>query len=252
MYSQTDALTQKISGLEKSMFPWRASKLKKGRPAFFPGCNLVNFLPATTSEAVQVLKTLDCGWMFDCCGKPLGLSGDPAGAARILERIELEIKRYEIPEMIVACPNCHQVFRKNLSIPVTDIYDFLKREGYPVSMMPARIHVFSPCPDRGSKQIAGSIEALTGTELIGSGGLPCCGLGLKQPARAKQALETIKQKAPEMKAYCASCYGHLSSNGISMTGHVLSEILGLEEKPSAGLKKALNRLRPKLWQRGGK
>ena len=252
MYSQTDSLIKKISGFEKSMFPWKASRLKKGRPAFFLGCNLVNFLPATTYEAVKVLKTLDCGWIFDCCGKPLGLSGDSAGAMRILERIEFEIKRHEITEMIVACPNCHQVFRKNLSIPVTDIYHFLKREGYPIPMTSERINVFTPCPDRGSKQIAGSIEALTGNVLVGSGGLPCCGLGIRQPARAKQALETIKQAAHEMKAYCASCYGHLSNNGINMTGHVLSEILGLEERPSAGVKKALNRLRPKLWQRGEK
>jgi fumarate reductase (CoM/CoB) subunit B len=93
MYSQTASLTKKISGLEKRLFPWKAAGLLKGRPAFFPGCNLVNFLPDTASEAVKALKDLGCGWMFDCCGKPLGLSGDQEGAAVILRRIELEIER---------------------------------------------------------------------------------------------------------------------------------------------------------------
>jgi len=248
MYSQTASLTHKISGLEKRLFPWRAYSLEKGRPAFFPGCNLVNFLPDTSSEAVKALQALGCGWMFDCCGKPLGLSGDQEGASRILARIESAISRYGIPEMIVACPNCHQVFGKNLSIPVTDIYEFLKREGYVLPPNAAQIQVFTPCPDRGTGKIAGSIEALLGSELVSSKGLPCCGLGIKQPAKAKRALETIQKTAPEMKAYCASCYGHLTGNGVKMTGHVLSEVLGLNERPSAGIKKALNRLRPKLWK----
>lgn len=249
MYSQSANWTAKISGLEKLLFPWKAAKIKKGRPVFFPGCNLVNFLPETALMTVNTLRAYDCGWMFDCCGKPLSLKGDQAGAASILSRIEMQIRRHQIPEIIVACPNCHQVFAKNLSIPVTDIYEFLKREGYKLMPNSAPIRVFTPCPDRGTGKMANSIEALLGCEIVGSKGLPCCGLGMKQPANAKEALKTILENAPEMKAYCASCYGHLSKNGVRMTGHVLSEVMGLEERSSAGLKKALNRLRPKQWQR---
>lgn len=248
MYSQSARWTTKISGLEKRLFPWKASSLKRGRPVFFPGCNLVNFLPETSRQAIGALNALDCGWMFDCCGKPLTLKGDHKGSTEILARIESDIAHHDIPEIIVACPNCHQVFGKNLSVPVIDIYEFLKREGYKMPPNSERTRVFTPCPDRGTGKIAGSIEALLGAEIVGSKDLPCCGLGIKQPTKAKKAIETIQKAAPEMKAYCASCYGHLSRNGVRMTGHVLSEVLGVEERPSAGLKKALNRLRPKLWE----
>src|SRR5690554_4397653 len=122
MINQSNGWASKISNLEKRLLPWKTSSLKKGRPAFFPGCNLVNFLPNTSMEAINVLETLECGWIFDCCGKPLILSGDKEGFGKVLERTENLIKEHEIPEVIVACPNCHQVFKKHLSVPVTDIY----------------------------------------------------------------------------------------------------------------------------------
>ena len=241
-----------MSGLEKTLFPWRAAALIKSRPVFFAGCNLVNFLPDTALETLNTLGTYGCGWMFDCCGKPLSMNGDHAGAASILNRIEMEIRRHQIPEMIVACPNCYQVFEKKLSIPVTNIYDFLKREGYQASISPSVIPVFSPCPDRGSGKMASSIEGLTGARLLSAGGLPCCGLGIRQPDKSKQALETIRKADPELKAIGASWYGHLRQNGIRIKGHLLSEVIGVKESPSKGLKMALNRMRPKLWPREGK
>lgn len=248
MYSPSVTLISKISGLEKRLFPWKASSLKPGRPVFFPGCNLVNFLPQTAQTAARVLQTQDCGWMFDCCGKPLSLKGDLAGSNQILARIEARIAEYQIPEMIVACPNCHQVFSQHLSIPVTNLYEYLWRVGHPSSLETSTFEVFTPCPDRSKGQIAASIEKLTGGTLMRSEGLPCCGLGMKQPSQAKKALATIQKSDPELKAYCASCYGHLSRNGVRITGHLLTEILGLEERPSAGIKKALNRLQPKFWE----
>lgn len=248
MNKQRTSFGKKLSNLEKEWFPWQTGSLVPGQPAFFPGCNLVNFLPETAKKTAQIFKELNGGWLYDCCGKPLQLAGDKAAAARVTDRINSRLKTAGVTELIVACPNCLFVFKRSLEIPVRDIYTFLKERGVPCALKEKTIQTFPPCPDRGSGEIRSAISKWTGKEIREASGLPCCGLGIADPHKARNALDKIRTDGQGLSPYCASCYGHLTRHGVQMTPHILTEGLGIKERVSQGLRKSFNRMKPWFWK----
>lgn len=252
MMPQLNSWFSRLSDLEKRFFPWKVNQLVKDKPAFFPGCNMVNFMPETTLKVLEKFRENDSGFLFDCCGKPLGLKGDPQGTQLVINRIQRQLDDSNVPELVVACPNCLQVFQKKLKTPVVDIYTYLEREGIESAFRPEHIHVFTPCPDRASHSLSDAISRLTGAGITGSEALPCCGLGIKDADQAKRAMATLHREAPVMHAYCASCYGHLVQNGVPVVSHLLSELMGIKEAPSSGLRKISNRIRPRFWRQEAK
>ncbi len=247
MNQLNSSLGGKISALEKEWFPWGKSRLFPGQPAFFPGCNLVNFLPATTREVMALFMEMQMGWLYDCCGRPLQLAGNSSGSNRVLRRINRKLKAAAVTELIVACPNCYLALERGLDIPVKYIYTFLKERNHPCSLSAEVIDVFPPCPDRKSGAMGRAIAQWTGSQICAAENLPCCGLAIRDPQKASQAVETIRMDERELTPYCASCYGHLRKNGINMKPHILTAGLGLSEKPSKGIRQGLNRMRPWLW-----
>lgn len=248
MISKGPLMGKKIALLEKEWFPWRRNRLVRGRPAFFPGCNLVNFLPRTARETVKLFNALDAGWLYACCGKPLQMANDEQASDRVLERIKGQLTAAGVTELIVACPNCHAVFQKALGIPVKDIFTFLKEREIPCVIRGTALQTFPPCPDRGTGTIRKAISEWTGGPVQEAAGLPCCGLGISDPEKSRKALATIRSAGLKMSPYCASCYGHLKAGGVDMEPHILSVGLGLAEAPSQGLHKAFNRMRPWFWK----
>lgn len=248
MTSNASSFGKTLSNIEKKWFPWRKNRLVHGEPAFFPGCNLVNFLPETARATVSLMGDLHCGWLYDCCGKPLLMSGDPMGALGVLERAKDALKAAAVPELIVACPNCFTVFQKELDIPVKDIYTFLKERNIGSAVKADVLPAFPPCPDRGTGAFRKAISEWSGAVVQDAPGLPCCGLGISDPQRAKRSLDTLKGTASGLHPYCASCYGHLSSHGVPMNPHILSLGLDVKETAAQGLRKGINRTKPWGWK----
>lgn len=248
MNLRTNSFGTMLSSLEKEWFPWRKNRLVSGKPAFFPGCNLVNFLPATAREAIEAFNRMECGWLYDCCSKPLQLAGNSVGARRVLERINRQLREAAVTELIVACPNCHATFERELEIPVRDIYAFFHEKKHPCAITAESIRVFPPCPDRKTGAIGQSVAGWTGSEILPAEALPCCGLAIGNPLKARRAVETIRADMGPLTPYCASCYGHLCRNGIPMTPHILTKGMGLAETPSKGIRQGLNRTKPLLWK----
>lgn len=244
------SFSKRLSTLEKEWFPWRRGRLVPGQPAFFPGCSLVNVLPETARKTISIFERLQCGWLYDCCGKPLQLSGNQPGARRVMDRINGQLKRANVTELVVACPNCYSVFRKGLEVPVKDIYTFLQEHNIPCVPFPEALPIFSPCPDRRSGQIRKAIEDWTGSVLEEARNLPCCGLGIPDAKQARKALDTILLDQRKLSPYCASCHGHLTRHGMKMDSHILTRGLGIREDSSKGIRKGINRMKPWFWRTG--
>lgn len=243
-----DSLGKKLSNAEKRWFPWRKNRIVKGQPVFFPGCNLVNFLPHTARKTIEIVEACGGGWLYDCCGKPLSYSRDHIGVSAISDRINRKLQEAEVPEIITACPNCLDQFRKTSPIPVKDIYTFLREKDIPCESRGEKIVLFQPCPDRGSGEIVQSIALWTGMEVEPQKGLPCCGLAIQNPEKARAAVERIRTCEKKLSTCCASCAGNLSRNGVALKPHMLTEGLGLEEGAAEGPRIALNRFRPMHWK----
>lgn len=246
--NKTVLIGKRLSVFEKEWFPWRKNRLISGQPAFFPGCNLVNFLPETTQATITLFRELQCGWLYECCSKPLRLAGNASGAHRVLDRIKRQLKEAAVTELVVACPNCYSVFRKELDIPVVDIYSFLKERNISCSVMDEILETFPPCPDRRAGTFRKAISQWTGALVQDAVNLPCCGLGITDPPKARKALDTILLEGQQLHHYCASCYGHLSENGAAIKPHILTMGLGLSERASAGIRKGFNRMKPWFWK----
>lgn len=247
MIDHRHSFGKRLSAQEKYRFPWRKSRLVQGRPAFFPGCNLINFLPETSREVLRIFEGAGDGWMYDCCGKPLRGMGMKAEAEVVLARIERRLVQAEVTALVVACPNCLPVFETGLSLPVMDIYTYLKERGIPCRTAPGERRVFPPCPDRREGRIRKAAETWTRSVLTPAQGLPCCGLGIAKANAANAALRKAVAGSEGLSPYCASCYGHLYRNGAQVRPHLLTEGLGLRETPAQGLSLALNRLKPLGW-----
>lgn len=247
MINQDVGIAKRLSLLEKTGFPWRKSRLVQNKPAFFPGCNLVNFLPGTAREVTRLFGEQGAGWLYDCCSKPLQLAGDEAGTSAVLSRINRKLKAAGVTELIAACPNCLSVFQKGLEIPVKDIYTYLKESNIPCGLTRDAFQTFPPCPDRKTGAIQKAISAWTGAAIEPASGLPCCGLGIADPNQSGKALKKIQEDGRLMRPYCASCQGHLSRHGVKLMPHVLTEGLGLSENTAQGFWQGVNRMRPWFW-----
>lgn len=234
----------RLSGVEKRWFPWRRNNVIAGRPVFFPGCNLVNFLPRTARVVTNIVSAQGDGWLYDCCGKPLMMGRDAPGANAIVKRTRNAMLERGATELVLACPNCLEMMKKHLGLPVKDIYTYLRERNIQWSGPCEGIRLFTPCPDRAEGAIARSIESWSGQGVSQEKGLPCCGLGEKvESSKFRFLAEEDRMLTPA----CASCSGQLQRMGIALTPHALAMGLGVDEPPSSGVRVGLNRLKPMGW-----
>lgn len=234
---------------EKRDYLFRNYRHVFGKRVLFPGCNFPSFYPETLKKLSRMLEEkAGIGMIFDCCGKPIAELGLEKEEHRIAGEIQKRLDGYGIEEVIMLCPNCCYYLKPLLRQKVTSIYEVLKELelGQPIDK---KIPLFIPCPDREKEEWIEAMETFLPMGFKRVEEIQCCGLGgcagAKEPELAGgQSGILIEAGYARFYTYCASCCGQFKRGGIDAV-HLLSEILGTEEKPDIG-KSLLNRAKWKL------
>ena len=236
--------------MEKRKYIYRNYKYANGGSVLFPGCNFPSFYPKTTKVLVEELGKYGIGVAYDCCGKPIAELGMEIDEHSIVDRIQSELDRRGIKEVIMLCPNCYDFLGPRLTgVKVVSIYEKLNELGIGMKNLTAS-DVFLPCPDRENRKLLGQIKEYAKGPLLPIEDVQCCGLGgcasVKEPELAKSMGESLKYLSKEkIYSYCASCAGSLTRNGCENVVHVLTEIMDTAEKPDTG-KSMLNRMKSRF------
>lgn len=228
-------------------------KITNKKTVFFPGCNMVAFIPNTMKMLMQVLhEKANIETVFDCCGKPIYELGLMAESEQISKRIKQRLHDNGVTELVTACPNCYYFLKPLLDIPVNAIYDKMRELEIGQVLDLEKYYVYKPCPDRDSQEFLRTITPYLRGEIVTISNVQCCGLGgsaaVREPDLSIKFIEKLKKNsAPAILTYCASCAGHIQRSGYQNIEHVLPLILGIDEQVPKGLGSLLNRARHKFF-----
>lgn len=235
---------------EKKNYIYRNYKHSRSGSVLFMGCNFPSYYPKTTKWlSGLLLEKAGIGTVYDCCGKPIAELGMSWQETQIIQKIEDNLNRCGVAEVIMVCPNCYYFLKGKLSIPIVSIYDKL-RELSLGNKIEGGFPVFLPCPDRESLALYEGIQPFLEKKCMPETEVQCCGLGGcargNEPDLAAGMAKKLREKQyRKIYVYCASCGGSLARNGCRNTSHVLCEILGTNEKPDTG-KSILNRMKTRF------
>ncbi|SMP65208.1 Fe-S oxidoreductase [Desulfonatronum zhilinae] len=250
-----------LLGYEKrghsSLFAWYPPSPAK--TIFFPGCTLPGTRPRVTWRFFETLRELEpkMAMVLDCCHKPSHDLGRQSYFFEQFRSIRDRLQAFGVERIIVACPNCHKVFKKyGEGLTVTTVYEVMAqkqarmtKESATVSLSTtAQVTVHDPCPLRdqpGVHQAVRSLLAARGfdiREMEDSGTRTlCCGeggaVGFRNPALAAAWVEKRRTQAQgdRIITYCAGCVGFL--NRAAPTSH-LGDVLFEPEKAMRGRSQA--------------
>lgn len=219
---------------EKEQYLFRNYRRAAGRTALFPGCNFPSFFPETTDRLIRLLGEAGIGTVFDCCGKPIGDLGLRDKETLTVQRITERMNCCNIRRLVVLCPNCYAYLTANTNLEVISIYEILRELNLGV-ITQEELSLFLPCPDRDEqvllKQIAHFIPRAIPIETV-----QCCGLGGcaggKEPEISASFARQVGEEHSKIYTYCASCAGQLRRSGAEQATHILTKILGTQEKPA--------------------
>lgn len=232
-----DAGTYKGLLAEKKNYKFSNYRNATSGTVLFPGCNFPALFPKTNAKIVRLFKSeYGIGVVYDCCGKPIAELGLESDEERIISRIDDELRKHGIFEIVTMCPNCFCFLKKRLSCKVTGIYDKIEELGIEIRK-PEGVRLFPPCPDRYEKTWLETISHLIGYRPEEIDAVQCCGLGGCASAKEKAVADgfcdrIVKEGQGGMSVYCASCAGRFAGNGATDTRHILSMMLGVDEEPS--------------------
>lgn len=236
---------------EKANYIFRNYRHVTDGRVLFTGCNFPSYFPKTTKHLADLLeKNAGIGTVYDCCGKPVAELGLEKEENDIIDELNKRLKRANVTEVIMLCPNCYYFLKDRLEVKVTGIYELLKELGIGKTIS-GEIDLFLPCPDKKERRWLKDLEHFIpdGQRVIED--VLCCGLGgcasAKEPDVSKGFTNQLKERDYDrIYTYCGSCAGKFARDGMGNAYHVLAEILGIEEKPDAA-KSLLNRTMSKLW-----
>lgn len=248
---------------EKARYKFRNYRhLKQAAPAagegtprrvLFPGCNFPSFYPKTCKKLVALFAAHGVPAVYDCCGKPIAELGLADDEARIAAEIDAKLAEAGVEEVVMVCPNCYYFLRPLISQRVVSVYEALADYGVGAAAKAGAEGlrpVFMPCPDRADGAWREQAERACGVRFVPIDGVQCCGLGgcaaAKEPELSAGFAEAAVGGCEEtVYTYCASCAGKFMRGGRD-TVHVLSELLGTNEKPDVA-KSLVNRAKSKFW-----
>jgi len=236
---------------EKEHYLFRNYRHISSGTVLFPGCNFPSFYPVSNRKLWQLLNRYQTvGMVYDCCGKPIAELGKEEQAGKIIDKINHRLQAAGVSEVIMICPNCYYYLRSHLTVKVVSIYEKLQEWGLGYNLEEG-MNVFIPCPDKGSREWLGHMEAFLPPDYTVLEDVQCCGLGgcaaVKEPELAKAFPERLKQADySNVYTYCGTCGGNLTRAGVREVRHILAEIIGSREEADTRrslLNRAVNRLK---------
>lgn len=235
---------------------------------FFPGCTL----PGTRPDKVKKIfghmkKTVpSLGIVLDCCTKPSHDLGRDSYFHSFFDEMREFLIKNGVRNVIVACPNCHKVFKKyGNEISVSTVYEFMAVNGLPeTGKVSGTVSIHDSCAVRYEEPIHSAIrdlvsgKGLSGEEMPHSGTKTlCCGEGgsvgflAKDLAKNWGILRKTETNGNRLVTYCAGCAHFL--NSLTPTSHIIDLLFEPEAAMSGKVKIAkapftyLNRLKLKNY-----
>jgi uncharacterized membrane protein YdjX (TVP38/TMEM64 family)/Fe-S oxidoreductase len=235
---------------------------------FFPGCTLPGTRPGRVKDVYDHLKKSipTLGIVLDCCTKPSHDLGRDDFFLSTFGELKAYLLENGIRNVLVACPNCHKIFRDRAGeLSTRTVYEFLAENGLPeCKKLSGTITIHDPCAVRFETSIHDAVRQLiekTGLaveEMAHHGKKTlCCGeggsAGFVAPELANNWCSLRKEEARghRMITYCAGCSNFLGQ--ATPTAHLLDLLFEPDASLSGTVKVARtpvtywNRLRLKTW-----
>lgn len=234
---------------EKRNYKFRNWKHVNSGSIFFPGCNFPSLFPKTSDTISKLFAENGIGTVYECCGKPVAELGSVQDEERIINEIKKRLEENHVTEVIMACPNCREFLGDSLGVKVTGVYAKLHELGLG-EVINEDVKFFLPCPDREQKKWISEMRPFINGEISFVEGIQCCGLGGHaghiEPEISQNFADRFKKMAGgQVYTYCASCTGRFKRNGFDDIDHILTKIMGLNEKADTA-KSYLNRVMTKI------
>lgn len=225
---------------------------------FFPGCALPGSRPQRVLDVVAQLQGQipNLGVVLDCCTKPSHDLGRQASFQATFAGLLAILKKQGITKVLVACPNCHRMFREYSDLTVQTIYELLIAPT--VATAPPLLTIHDPCGVRFDTEVHAAVRRLLaglgcsvremkhhGTKTL------CCGeggaVGYLDREMAQAWTELRRQEAGDRPVitYCAGCSHFL---GQRMETHHLLDLLFAPTATLAG-RSTVNRSPITYWHR---
>ena len=216
----------------KDPYKLRNLPKKSTKDLLYLGCNYPGNYPETCDRLIDICKDYGVDFSVDCCKKPVFQSGEETNQSD-LEKL---ILNKGIERIITTCPNCYHLLKGKISAEVISIYQFLAEKEIGEKIQ-GEISIFFPCSDRYNREIFQWIQTFIEDYKEDYYEVNCCGLGggasHKEEGIVQETMDRIRtlQKG-DLYTYCASCSGIFHKNSIQNVRNILSEIIGVHEKPS--------------------
>lgn len=211
---------------------------------FFPGCSLSAYSPDLVLKAYKYLLQVmpGTGIILNCCGKPGKDIGDNNRFHTIFNKTIKEFSRLGITEIVVACINCHKIFRENSDIKLKSIYEVIAEKDSKITNPHnnTEITIHDSCPARYSPKIRKAVRAIAlnkGFKInemkLNNEFTQCCGAGGCSPMGNRTLSDRhTKTRAKQVKgkliSYCAHCREKFSSYTPSL--HILDLYFGVSHR----------------------
>ncbi len=233
---------------------------------FFPGCTLPGTRPVQTKALFEKLRDIapDMGIVLDCCTKPSHDFGRQQHFLTMFGEMKQYLQANGIRRVLVACPNCHKVFREYAPEFLTStVYEALAGQVHPPTRdFSCSVTVHDPCALRNEPEVQNAVRALAAEAGCRVEEMPhsrataiCCGEGGNVAALAPDFaaawadMRVSEAAGRRMITCCAGCSSILGTR--TPTIHILDIVLDPESALSgkAPVSRApityLNRLRLK-------
>lgn len=206
---------------------------QKSKKAFFPGCSLLSYSEDIVYKTYEYMKGIDpeMGLKIYCCGKPTLDMGQLSKFEKRFENVLDKMKDQGTEEIIVACANCYEVFKKySNGIVVSSLWEWISENGVPRNCdyrnNDIKFALHDPCPIRKRDEIHESVR-----NILSAIGLSfeefkynrentlCCGAGaMVKLTENKLAMRQMKKRADETDCshiitYCESCVESMIDGG---------------------------------------
>ena len=249
-----EKLKSEYKGLLWEKYPYKFSNYRHANQTsvLFMGCNFTAFFPKTARFLTKEFQKRGMGVLFECCQKPVAELGLEKEAETQIARMDARLESQGVTELIVVCPNCYYFLRGKTKLSLVSIYRKLEELGIG-NLLEGDLPFYYPCPDREEHIFINDIRKfLKGKEKHAFPQIQCCGLGgsaaMHEKKLATEMSELVQSTGEkQLYTYCASCISNFRRNGFQYAEHVLTHILGIEEKIPLGFTSVVNRARYK-WK----